>query len=188
MPLRRLEAESIRDSMLTVSGRLEASLYGPPIDPSRTAIDPAKRLFSGPLDGDGRRSIYLKMTLMEPPKMLAVFNQPIPKLTTGRRDVTNVPNQSLTLLNDPFVIDMARRWSERALQDGTTNPEARALRMFAAALSRPPEPAEIELLVGLVRRSAKLRGVDTSALMDCQPAWQDAAHAIFNLKEFIYVP
>jgi hypothetical protein len=188
MPMRRLEAEAIRDSILAVSGRLDSTLYGRPIDPYRTATDAAKRLFCGPLDGNGRRSIYLKMTLMEPPRMLAVFNQPIPKLTTGRRDVTNVPNQSLALLNDPFVIEMARQWSERSLDDGATAPEDRAARMFATALSRPPQPAETARLVSLAEQSAQLRGVNAGALIDCQPVWQDVAHAIFNLKEFIYVP
>lgn len=188
IPLRRLDAESIRDSMLAVSGRLDSTLYGQPIDPYRTATDATKRLFSGPLDGDGRRSIYLKMTLMEPPRMLAVFNQPIPKLTTGQRDVTNVPNQSLTLLNDPFVIEMARRWSERELQNGTTTPTERASRMFTTALARPPQSAETTRLMNLAEQSAKLRGVNAAELIDCQPVWQDVAHAIFNLKEFIYVP
>jgi hypothetical protein len=187
-PLRRLDAEAIRDSMLAVSGRLDATLYGRPIDPYRAATDPTKRLLCGPLDGDGRRSIYLKMTLMEPPRMLAVFNQPIPKLTTGRRDVTNVPNQSLTLLNDPFVIEMARRWSERELQHGATNAAERAARMFAAAFARSPQPEETARLMNLARQSAKLRGVPADALISCQPVWQDVAHAIFNLKEFIYVP
>ncbi len=158
MPLRRLEAEAIRDSILAVSGRLDSTLYGRPIDPFRSATDAAKRLFCGPLDGDGRRSIYLKMTLMEPPRMLAVFNQPIPKLTTGRRDVTNVPNQSLALLNDPFVIEMARQWSERAIDDGATAPEERAARMFAAALARPPQPAETARLVRFGRTIRRIAG------------------------------
>jgi hypothetical protein len=54
-PTRRLEAESIRDALLAVSGRLDTQLYGRPILPPRNAEDPKKRLFSGPLDGDGRR-------------------------------------------------------------------------------------------------------------------------------------
>jgi hypothetical protein len=174
--------------MLVVSGRLDPKLYGPPIDPYRTATDPAKRLFCGPLDGNGRRSIYLKMTLMEPPRMLAVFNQPIPRLTTGRRDVTNVPTQALTLLNDPFVIEMARVWSERLMRDGAKAPEERAARMVASALGRPPRPAETARLVELAEESAKVRGLNVDQLIECQPAWQDVAHAVFNLKEFIYVP
>jgi hypothetical protein len=188
MPVRRLDAESIRDSLLAVSGRLDTAQFGPPIDPFRVATDAAKRLHCGPLDGAGRRSIYLKMTMMEPPRMLAVFNQPIPKLTTGRRDVTNVPNQALALLNDPFVVEMARHWSTQVLQDGASSPEDRAARMLENALSRRPRSEETDRLVGLAAQSAELRGLDTAELMGCQPAWQDAAHAIFNLKEFIYVP
>ncbi|MFN0125570.1 MAG: PSD1 and planctomycete cytochrome C domain-containing protein, partial [Verrucomicrobiales bacterium] len=56
---RRLEAEGIRDALLAVSGRLDPTLYGRPIRPHRTAEDASKRLFSGPLDGEGRRSLYL---------------------------------------------------------------------------------------------------------------------------------
>jgi hypothetical protein len=188
LPMRRLEAEAIRDSLLAVSGRLDPALYGPPVDPYRTATDTTKRLFRGPLDGNGRRSLYTKMTLMEPPRFLALFNQPIPKLTTGRRDVTNVPDQALALLNDPFVIAMARHWGRRALNDGATSPDQRARQMFGAALGRPPWAEEAARLVRLARHSAELRGAGAGPLLECQPAWQDVAHAIFNLKEFIYVP
>ena len=188
MPLRRLEAEAIRDSMLAVSGRLDARLYGPPIDPYRTATDASKRLFSGPLDGDERRSLYTKVTLMEPPRFLGLFNQPIPKLTTGRRDVTNVPDQALALLNDPFVIAMAKHWSEQTLNDGAASPDERVERMFVMAFARPPKPEETARLVRLAKRSADLRGAKVDAMLDCQPVWQDVAHAVFNLKEFIYVP
>ena len=188
MPLRRLEAESIRDAMLAASGRLDGALYGPPINPFRVAEDKAKRLHSGPLDGDGRRSLYQKMTLMEPPKFLATFNQPIPKVTLGRRDATNVPNQALALLNDPFVVAMAECWSKRVLEDGLATPETRVQTMFEKAFARPPKAEETARFVAFAGESAKLRGVDQAAFMACEPVWQDVAHAIFNLKEFIYVP
>ena len=173
--------------MLAVSGRLDPALGGEPIDPYRTAQDAAKRLFSGPLDGLGRRSLYLKMTLMEPPKFLALFNQPIPKLTTGKRDVTNVPDQALALLNDPFVLAMAKHWGDGVLMDGSVSPEARAKSMFAAALGRPPNDEELSRLVRLAGRSAELHGISLGVLMTCGPVWQDVAHALFNVKEFIYV-
>jgi hypothetical protein len=86
------------------------------------------------------------------------------------------------------VIEMARQWSERVLQDGATTPGERAARMFATALARPPESAETARLLSLADQSAKLRGVTADAFIDCQPVWKDVAHAIFNLKEFIYVP
>lgn len=187
-PMRRLEAEAIRDALLVVARRFDPSLYGPPINPYRMAEDPSKRLFSGPLDGNGRRSIYVNMTLMEPPRFLALFNQPIPKLTIGRRDVTSVPDQALALLNDPFVVAMAKHWSERVLRDNATSPEPRVVRMFTAAFARPPGVDETARLVALAKSMARLRGADAHMLMGCQPAWQDVAHALINLKEFIYVP
>ncbi len=55
-PTRRLEAEAVRDNLLAVSGRLDPQFFGPPINPPRLVEDSAKRLFSGPLDSDGRRS------------------------------------------------------------------------------------------------------------------------------------
>jgi hypothetical protein len=58
--------------------------------------------------------------------------------------------------------------------------------MFVAAFARPPRAEETARLANFARRSAELRGA--SAFMSCQPVWQDVAHAIFNLKEFIYVP
>jgi Protein of unknown function (DUF1553) len=187
LPMRRLEAEAIRDNLLAVSGRLEETLFGPPVEPHRSAIDAQKRLFKGPLDGEGRRSIYLEMTLMEMPRFLALFNQPIPKQTVGRRDVTNVPDQALALLNDPFVIDMAKRWSQSLVTDGAPSVEERAEKMLEAAFSRAVNANEVEGLVRFLRHSAELRG-SRQDLMSDWAAWQDAAHAVFNLKEFIYVP
>lgn len=187
MPSRRLEAEAIRDSILFASGRLDRDLYGPPIDPYRVAEDSTKRLYAGPIDGNGRRSIYQKMTLMDPPRFLALFNQPIPKLTTGQRDATNVPNQALAMLNDPFVVAMAEHWSERVLAEPASSPERRVEQMFATAFGRPPEPEETARFVRFAKRCAELHDVEAEAAFSSQSVWQDVAHAIFNMKEFIYV-
>ncbi|MCE9533955.1 MAG: PSD1 and planctomycete cytochrome C domain-containing protein [Planctomycetes bacterium] len=186
-PLRRLEAEAIRDSMLAVSGRLDPKMYGLPIDPYRRAIDADKRLFCGPLDGDGRRSIYTKMTLMEPPKFLALFNQPIPKVTVGRRDVTNVPDQALALLNDPFVIGQAEFWGKRLIADKASSADERIRSIFLTALGRPPNDAELDRFCSLANQLAELRKVPAADLLTSQAVWQDVAHAVLNLKEFIYV-
>ncbi len=186
-PQRRLEAEAIRDTLLFVSGRLDSSLGGPPIDPYRSAEDAAKRLKSGPLDGNGRRSIYQKITLMEPPRFLAIFNQPLPKLTTGKRDRTTVPDQALALLNDPFVHAMAEHWARQVVVEPGDDIAGRCSRMFERALGRPASERETERLVALVRRIARLRNVGESGTMDSVEVWKDLAHAIFNLKEFAYV-
>ncbi|MCA9180671.1 MAG: DUF1553 domain-containing protein, partial [Planctomycetales bacterium] len=142
-PLRRLEAEMVRDAMLSVSGRIDERLYGAPIDPHRASEDPQKRLVCGPLDGDGRRSIYIKVTIMEPARLLATFNAPDPKIPTGRRDVSNTPAQSLTLLNDPFVQAQAAHWSARLLQQPHADVDSRLREMFNTALCRPATQLEL---------------------------------------------
>jgi len=174
-PTRRLEAESIRDSLLAVSGRLDPQLYGRPILPHRVAEDAAKRFFSGPLDGDGRRSIYLQMSIMQPPKFLTGFNLPDLKLPTGRRDVTNVPTQALVMLNDPFVLAMAKHWAQQ-LSQNSSSPEQRVRHMFMRAFSREPNNAEMKRWLSALESF----GGDTPA------AWESLAHAFFNAKEFIY--
>lgn len=186
-PPRRLEAEAIRDAMLLLSGSLDSTVGGPPVDPFRTAQDSAKRLFSGPLDGNGRRSLYIKMTLMEPPRFLALFNQPIPKQTVGRRDVTSVPDQSLALLNDPFVLAMAHNWSSRLIAQTETSVAERLQRMFLAALTRPPTPSDMDRLTHFLYASARVRGIADASVAQSAVVWQDVAHALFNLKEFIHV-
>jgi hypothetical protein len=186
-PRRRLEAEALRDLLLAVSGRLDRTLGGPPIDPHRAKEDPAKRLVSGPVDGHGRRSIYIKMTLMEPPRFLAIFNQPLPKVTVGKRDSTTVPDQALAMLNDPFVLAMAEQWGDRVAAAAPESLPAGAATMLATALSREPEPAEVERLVAVADRCATARGVAPEARAGSRDLWRDVAHAIFLLQEFSHV-
>ncbi|MCP3692374.1 MAG: DUF1553 domain-containing protein, partial [Planctomycetaceae bacterium] len=186
-PTRRLEAEAIRDSMLAVSGRLDATLYGPPTDPYRTAEDETKRLFSGPLDGNGRRSLYTKVTIMEPPKFLLTFNQPKPKIPTGKRDVTNTPIQALTLLNDPFVREQAHVWGKRLAAIESVDVRGRIRRVFQVAYARDPGPMEILRWEKAVHDLARLHGVSDGKLLTSNEVWTDVAHAVFNTKEFIYV-
>lgn len=186
-PRRRLEAEAIRDSMLAVSGRLDRSLGGPPIDPHRVQEDSQKRLVSGPVDGEGRRSIYIKMTLMEPPRFLATFNQPMPRVCVGKRDRSTVPEQALALLNDPFVLSMAEAWGQKT---AATNPQSLAAGaevMLREAVGRSPSAAELERLVAVAGRCAEARGVPEAEKAASAVVWRDVAHAIFLMQEFTYV-
>ena len=182
-PTRRLEAEAIRDSLLAVSGRLDPQLYGRPILPPRSVEDDKKRLLSGPLDGNGRRSLYLQMSIMDPPKFLVGFNLPDLKLPTGHRDVTNVPSQALILLNDPFVSTMAKYWASQLLKQNDTSPQERIRTMFLRALGREPVAAELQRWLDALKDFASPS--DHSVMKD-ENAWERLAHAFFNTKEFIY--
>jgi hypothetical protein len=187
-PARRLEAEAIRDAILAASGRLDRTLYGPSIQPYREKENPDRRLFPGPLDGRGRRSIYVKPTLMEGPKFLQVFNFPGGKVCQGRRDVTNVPAQALALLNDPFVLQQAEVWAGRLVARADPSVAARVEHMFQVALGRPPEADERERFTKVVGELAALHGVPAEGVLRSRALWQDVAHAMFNLQEFVYIP
>jgi len=181
-PTRRLEAEAIRDSLLAVSGRLDPALYGRPILPPRPVEDSSKRLYAGPLDGHGRRSLYTQLSIMDPPKFLVGFNLPDLRLPTGRRDETNVPAQALILLNDPLVTAMAKHWAKGLIAVPHADAAARVRAMFVTAYSREPTAAET------TRWTAAAKDFATPGVADFmrdEDAWARVAHAVFNTKEFI---
>ncbi|MBY0524082.1 MAG: PSD1 and planctomycete cytochrome C domain-containing protein [Gemmataceae bacterium] len=187
-PARRVEAEAIRDSILAASGRLDRTLFGPSIQPFREKENADRRLFPGPLDGNGRRSIYIKVNLMEGPKFLSAFDLPGGKVPQGRRDVTNVPAQALALLNDPFVLQQAGVWAARLVARPDATAGERLDHMFQVTFSRPPSPAERERFEKAVAQFAGLHDVPVEGVLKSQAVWKDVAHALFNVKEFIYIP
>jgi cytochrome c553 len=187
-PARRLEAEAIRDAILAASGRLDRTLYGPSIQPYRDKENKDRRLFPGPLDGQGRRSLYIKANLMEGPRFLSAFNFPGGKVVQGRRDVTNVPAQALALLNDPFVHQQAAFWADRLVARPDATVAARMDYLFQVALGRSPELDELARFEEAVAQLADLHGIPSDALLKSSEVWKDVAHTVFNLKEFIYVP
>lgn len=187
-PARRMEAETIRDSILAASGRLDRTFFGPSVQPFRDKDYADRRLFAGPLDGHGRRSIYIKNNLMEGPKFLEAFNFPGGKVTQGRRDVTNVPAQALALLNDPFVLQQADVWAQRLVARSDSSVTERLQAMFESACQRPLSPDEQARFEQAVGQLAELHNVPSNDLLKSQAVWKDVAHSIFNLKEFIYVP
>ena len=186
-PLRRLQGESLRDSILLTSGKLSDSMYGPSVHPHRAEAKEYRRLFSGALDGEGRRSIYLKVTRMEGTEFLDTFDYPSPLVTRGRRDVTNVPAQALTLLNDPFVISEAKTCAEKLLARPAGSVEERIAELFRTALGRGPTGVEEERFRGLAAELASLYEVPRAELIDNAEVWKDLAHAVLNLKEFLYI-
>ncbi len=187
-PARRMEAEALRDAILAASGRLERRLYGLSVSPYREKPNPDRRLFPGPLDGHGRRSIYVKPTLMEGPSFLVAFNFPGGKVTRGRRDVTNVPAQALALLNDPLVLQQAEFWAGHLVATPDASVGARVERMFLLALGRPPEADERTQFVQAIDRLAEGYGVRPGEVLRSREVWKDVAHALFNVKEFTYIP
>lgn len=174
--IKRLEGEAIRDSILAVSGRLDPTLGGPPVPIFLTPfLDGRGRPASGPLDGNGRRSIYLSVRRNFLNPFLQAFDTPIPFSTVGRRQVSNVPALALILLNDPFVHAQAEVWARRVLKTPGSADE-RITQMYRTALTRPPTTDELASCRAFVGDRTDER------------TWADLAHTLFNMKEFVFVP
>jgi hypothetical protein len=173
MNVRRLEAEAIRDALFSLSGRLDPVMYGPPVPVHLTAFmdgrgRPAR---SGPLDGEGRRSIYLgvRRNFLNP--MFLAFDAPVPFSCMGRRNSSNVPAQALILLNDPMVLERTKGWAERIRSTPARDDRQRIEGAFAAAFGRQPTSEETRSCADFLGRAG----------------WADLCHVLINMKELIFI-
>jgi len=184
MPIRRLQAEAVRDSVLTISGRLDTKMFGAPVPVHLTPFQGGRgRPKSGPLDGNGRRSIYMGVRRNFLSSFMQAYDFPTPFSTMGRRSVSNVPAQALVMMNDPFVVGEAKRWgAEVATQEGTV--EQKINTIYERALAREPSPAERDKAQAFLAAQAEALGKP----VDSPEVWADLCHVAFNLKEFLYLP
>ncbi|MBC23434.1 MAG: hypothetical protein CMJ32_05905 [Phycisphaerae bacterium] len=176
--IKRLSGESIRDSILATSGRLDRTILGPPVPIHLTPhmTGRGRPGASGPLDGNGRRTIYITVRRNFLMPMLTAFDFPEPSEPVGARTRSNVPAQALMLMNDPFVHEQAGVWAE-ALIASSREDHDRIRQACLQAYGRDAKPEEIRDFQRFVDEHEGDRG----------QAWNDLAHVIFNTKEFIYL-
>jgi hypothetical protein len=188
MNVKRLEGEAIRDAVLAVSGRLDTTLFGPsvPIHLTEFMDGRGRPGRSGPLDGAGRRSIYVEVRRNFLSPMMQAFDAPAAATTVGRRTVSNVPAQALILMNDPFVVEQARGWAERLLKEEATV-DQRLERIYQTAFGRSMDGMERENAQRFLRQQSVEYGLGEEAGQKDMRVWADFCHVIFNVKEFVFV-
>ena len=188
-PVRRLEAEAIRDAMLVSSGRFDPTMYGEdiPIHLTEFMEGRGRPQASGPLDGDGRRSIYLSIRRNFLQPFMLVFDMPIPFTTFGKRNASNVPAQSLTLLNDPFVLDQAAHWAQEVVTLKELGVEEKVRHIYMKGLSREPAQEEIDQAVDFLHQQAGTYNLAADEILNDERPWRDFCHTVFNMKEFIHL-
>ncbi len=188
MRIRRLEGETVRDALLAVSGRLDERMYGPPVPVYLTEFMTGRgRPGGGPLDGDGRRSIYISIRRNFLSPMMLAFDMPQPSSTTGRRTVSNVPAQALILMNDPLVIQQAELWAKRLLAEPDLSPDERIEKLYLQAFARGPSESEAAAAVAFLGEQAGRYGIPAEQAPTSPQTWTDLCHVMFNVKEFIFV-
>lgn len=194
MAYRRLEAEAILDSMLTVSGRLNPKMYGPSIypyvpDAALTGSSDPDEIWK-PFDEAqaSRRAIYsfIKRSLVVP--ALDVLDLCDTSRTSAKRLNTNVAPQALTLFNGLFVNLQARHFAERLMAEAGDEPEKQIELAYRLALARAPSGAERgDMLQFLERERARIsRETGTDKRTAYPLALQQLCRVIFNLNEFVY--
>jgi hypothetical protein len=175
---RRLEAEIIWDKIRAASGTLDLTLHGlpiaPPLDEQEQLGNYRKWPASTPEESN-RRAIYLLVKRSFRFPMLSAFDLPDNISSCGRRDITTVPNQSLTLLNNRTMQQQAAAFADSLWKETSGQVEELPARAWLYAYGRPISPAERSEALGFLRQ----RGANRAAAADL-------CLAIFNTNEFIY--
>ncbi len=178
---RRLEAEPIRDALLSVAGQLDRDRPYGSASLKLVNIELGSSAKNLALDDSPRhRAAYLPMLRGNVPEMLSLFDMADPSLVMGRRDVTSVATQSLYLMNGKFVIELAQRFAQRVLEQSPDD-AARVDAAFEIAFARQPSSAERHAVVEFVR--AEQANANRSEL----DAWTGVCQALCGSAEFMYV-
>jgi hypothetical protein len=138
---------------------------------------------SGPLAGEGRRSIYINARRNFLTPLLLAFDYPVTFTPIGRRCNSAIPAQALTLMNDPFVVQQAGQWAERVLDDAEGTADERIDALYRAAFGRPPTDNERHSSREFLVHQAARHG---TSQLDPR-VWTDLCHVLFNVKEFIFI-
>jgi uncharacterized protein DUF1549/uncharacterized protein DUF1553/cytochrome c len=184
--LRRLEAEAIRDAVLTASGELNQQMGGRGFFPALPQEVLAKQSRPGngwdksPADQQARRSVYIfvKRTLGVP--LLESFDFPSPDIPIAQRSVTTIAPQALILLNSEFLNQQAEAMAARVKgnrEQGTGDRGQDIVAVYRSALSRVPSQREAQIAAAFLDRWKD----------ETDRALVELCKLVLNLNEFVYV-
>jgi len=174
--IQRLDAEIVRDSILAASGGLNAQVGGPPVFPP-IPEEVVRSMFYGTWErkDDGpavwRRSVYVYRNRGLPFPMLDAFDLPNQNIACGARNVTTVPTQALTLMNDDFVLKQAQLFANRLAEAAPGDRLKQIELAYRIALARASTPDEQRLAEDFLK----------------DHALADFTNVMLNLNEFLYM-
>ncbi len=204
---RRLEAEFVRDNALAIAGLINLEVGGPsarPYQPAGYYMNiqfPDRDYYPDKDDTQYRRGVYTwwQRTFLHP--MLANFDAPGREECTAIRNVSNTPQQALTLLNDPTFFEAARAFAAQLLLKGKQNDDQRLNEAYELALARPIKPAEKKSLeqflamqrehyaadVGAAKAALHVGLAPAPAMIEAPElaAWTEVCRVVLNLHETI---
>lgn len=159
MPVRRMDAEQLRDSMLFVGGEMDWAMGGPGVSEEES----------------NRRSIYVLNKRNKLRTMMNKFDTPDLHNSCHMRDITTTPLQALSLMNGDWPLARAESFAQRLLNLESDGVEKRIVAAYEIALGRAPEVEEIQLAQSFLDEPSK------------EESWIDLCHVLLNTNEFIYI-
>lgn len=192
MPLRRMDSDTLFDSLVSVAGRLDPTPFGPPSD---IEISASKEVIVKPTDAGFRRSIYVLHRRQTPVSLLDSFDQPMmtPNCTERRR--SNVATQALHMMNGSMSWELARFMAGRVIDEAENDRAKQVESIYLRAYSRRPSDKEISLGVEAIEEfrkqwPARLNTDHSAAPRSASANWLAVAnfcHAILNSAEFSFI-
>lgn len=167
---RRLDAECIRDTMLSVSGQLRLDPLSGPTYPASLNADYGFRA------AGTERSVYLPVFRNALPEIFEAFDFADASVSTGRRIASTVAPQALFMMNSPFVIDQARQTARRLRSEKAGDDRARLAHAWRLCLGRGPSEDEAAVALRFLQSAP-----------DAEAGWASVVHALFASPEFRYV-
>jgi hypothetical protein len=166
MNRRRLDFESLRDTLLAVAGKLDRQIGGLPVE---LGAEPAPT----------RRTVYALIDRQNLPGVFRTFDFANPDVSNQGRFYTTVPQQALALMNSPFVLEQARQLVQREVVGTAQNDAAKVRALYQLVLQRPPESREVRLAEQFLAASAP----GTNSLT----ALEQYAHVLLLSNELMFV-
>ena len=206
--LRRLDAETLRDSMLVATGKLNAQQFGPAVG---VALDPAGRIVPGnqkkdangdPIgfdpvgDQEFRRSIYITMRRRQPLTMLDTFDAPVMSPNCSARVVTTVAPQSLLLMNDAFIVNTATQLAERLRREHAGDARGQLTGAWRLLYGSAPSDAELRTALSFLAEQSetlRARAAQAPPKKDAPPAdpqlqaLASLCQTLLSANRFLYV-
>ncbi len=189
MNLKRLEAEAVRDAILVASGKLDRRLGGAPalLEHDAAGLQTVKATEEDP-NAPYRRSLYILARRNYPLNFLENFDYPKVQVNCTARTNSVTPLQSLTLMNDPFLVEQAMYLAERVREQAGDDPEKRVERAYQIALSRQPTPDEARISEDHLRKQERnYRLANTPPEKASQAALANLCQTLFATNEFLYL-
>ncbi len=192
MPFRRMDAETLYDSLITAAGRLDPTSLGPPTD---IEVGPDKEVTVKASKTGFRRAIFVLHRRQTPVSLLDSFDQPpmTPNCTERRR--SNVATQALHMMNGSMTWELARYMAGRVVDEADGDRSKLIENVYLRAYSRAP--SDVEITEGLAaidefrkQWPARLESDNSDAPRSASAQWMAVAnycHAILNSAEFSFI-